>query len=267
MRWKKEWVNLISLYFVTCGVKNMKIGAIILAAGSGTRLNGGQPSEKPKVLYEIAGKPMVEYSLELLDQIGIDDKVVVVGYQENLVKDDFGDKVLYASQIERKGTAHAAKMGEEKLPSDDTHLLIIQGDDSAFYKPETISQFIKSCENNKIGFTTVKLKEPGQYGRVIRNFQGDVIAIVEKESLTGEQKNISEVNAATYFVERNWFNKVYPQLKPSAVGKGEIIMPDLIELANIQSLKVVGFEVPAAEWVGVNTPEELTKANNLKQER
>lgn len=244
----------------------MKVGAIILAAGSGTRLNSGNPSEKPKVLYELNNKPMVEYTLELLDQLEIDDKVMVVGYKAEMIQDYFGEKVKYASQPERRGTAHAAKLGEEILNNDITHLLIIQGDDSAFYKPETIKKFMDSCSEYKIGFTTVKLQEPGQYGRIVRNEQGNVVAIVEKESLTDEQKTINEVNAATYFVERNWFNSVYPTLKPSAVGKGEIIMPDLIAAAADSGEKVVGFEVPVEEWVGVNTPEELERADKLKRE-
>ncbi len=243
----------------------MKVGAIILAAGAGTRLNSGQPSEKPKVLYEIAGKPMVDYTLELLNQIGISEKVMVVGYQEEMVRSYFGDKVKYASQPDRKGTAHAAKLGEEKLNPEVSHLLIIQGDDSAFYKKETIQKFIEQAEKYQIGFTTVRLDDPGQYGRVIRSNQGDVSAIVEKESLTETQKEINEVNAATYFVERGWFNQVYPTLKPSAVGKGELIMPDLISIAFDHQLKVLGFEVPKEEWVGVNTPEELLVADKLKR--
>ncbi len=244
----------------------MKVGAVILAAGSGTRLNEGQPSDKPKVLYQLNGKPMIAYTLDLLDQLKIDDKVMVVGYKEEMVKDYFGGKVKYASQPERKGTAHAAKLGEEVLGQDVTHLLIIQGDDSAFYKMETIQKFIDACNESKIGFTTVKLQEPGQYGRIIRNEQANVVAIVEKESLTEEQKKINEVNAATYFVERNWFNSVYPTLKPSAVGKGEIIMPDLIAAAANSGKKVVGFEVTTEEWIGVNTPEELERADKLKRQ-
>lgn len=243
----------------------MKLGAIILAAGAGTRLNSGQPSEKPKVLYEIAGKPMVEYTLELLDQLGILEKVMVVGYQEEIVRSYFGERVKYASQPERRGTAHATMLGEEKLTSEVTHLLIIQGDDSAFYKKETIQNFIEEAKNYQIGFTTVKLTDPGQYGRVIRSAEGNVSAIVEKESLTEEQKEINEVNAATYFVERGWFNQVYPTLKPSAVGKGELIMPDFVSVAFDHNLKVLGFEVPREEWVGVNTPEELAVADKLKR--
>lgn len=240
------------------------IGAVILAAGSGTRLNDGKPSEKPKVLYELAGRPMVEYTLDLLDELQISDVVMVVGYKEALVREYFQNRVKYASQTERNGTAHAAKLGAEQLNQNCDHILIIQGDDSAFYKSETIKEFIEKAKSYKIGFTTVKLDEPSQYGRVIRDNSGNVEAIVEKESLTQEQKLINEVNAATYFVDRKWFDQNYPKLLPSAVGKGELIMPDFIKLAFEQGEKVLGFEVPVEEWVGVNTPGELERANKLK---
>lgn len=242
-----------------------KIGAIILAAGAGTRLNSGLASEKPKVLYEIGGKPMVEYTLELLDRLGFEDRVMVVGYQEEMIKRHFGSRVKHASQLKRRGTAHAAKVGEEALSPEVTHLLIIHGDDSAFYKAETIQKFLDQGKDFKIAFTTAKVSDPSQYGRVIRNTKGEVEAIVEKESLAEQHKHIDEVNAATYLAQRDWFNQFYPSLQPSAVGKGEIILPDLIEIAFKQGLPVLGFKVASDEWIGINTPEELAKADKLKR--
>lgn len=245
----------------------MKVGAIILAAGSGTRLNNGNPSEKPKILYEIAGRPMVSYTLDLLDQLGVTDKVMVVGYKADLVMEKFTDSAKFAVQEERKGTAHAAKTGEAVLPDDITHLLIIQGDDSAFYQKSTLEKFIQAASSYKLSFTTVRLDNPAQYGRIIRNSSGKVEAIVEKEVVTDEQRKINEVNAATYFVDRDWFNNSYKDLKPSVVGRGEIIMTDLISLAFKSNLEVLGFEVSQEEWVGINTPEELERANQIMETR
>ena len=245
----------------------IKTAAIVLAAGSGTRLNYGQPSEKPKVLYAVLGRPMVAYTIDLLNNLQIEEVVMVVGYKAELVEKLFAGAVKFALQAERLGTAHAAKIGEEKVGPEFTHLLIIQGDDSAFYKKETIEKFIAQGSSYKISFTTVKLEDPGAFGRVVRNEFGEVEAIVEKEATTGAQKKINEVNAATYLVERSWFNENYSKLQPSKVGKGELIMPDLIAAAFQQNEKVLGFEVPVSEWVGVNTPEELERANKLMQEK
>jgi bifunctional UDP-N-acetylglucosamine pyrophosphorylase/glucosamine-1-phosphate N-acetyltransferase len=245
----------------------MKVGAIILAAGSGTRLNGGQPSEKPKVLYEICGRPMVSYTVDLLKSLEINEIVMVIGYKAEMVEELFKGQVKFARQEERKGTAHAAKIGEQEMDSEISHLLIIQGDDSAFYKKETINKFIQEAKEYKIGFTTVKLENPGSFGRIVRNAGGQVTAIVEKEIATVEQMKIKEANAATYFVDRGWFNEKYKDLKPSQVGKGEMIMPDLIAAAFSEGREVLGFEVSPSEWVGVNTSEELKFANGKMQER
>lgn len=241
----------------------MKLAAIVLAAGSGTRLNAGQPSEKPKVLYEILGKPMVSYTIDLLRSLKIEEIVVVVGYKAEMVRELLSGQVKFALQEERLGTGHAAKIGEAQVSAEATHLLIIQGDDSAFYEKDTIEKFVEKSKNFKISFTTVRLSDPGAFGRVIRDQNNEVSAIVEKEATTEKQKMINEVNAATYLVERKWFNENYEKLKPSKVGKGEIIMPDLIQAAFKQKEPVLGFEVPEDEWVGVNTPEELEKANKL----
>ncbi len=245
----------------------MKVGAVVLAAGSGTRLNGGVPSEKPKVLYEIAGRPMVAYTLGLLKKLQIEDVVMVVGYKAELVKEVFVGQAEFAVQAERFGTAHAAKIGIERLGKDISSVLVIQGDDSAFYRPETIAKLLEGAKSYKFAFTTVSLPDPGAYGRVLRDQEGAVSAIVEKEALTPDQRLIKEVNAATYFVDRGWFEANYPRLKPSKVGKGEIIMPDFVELTVSRGEKVLGYPVPKEEWVGVNTPEELALANQLMQER
>lgn len=243
----------------------VNIGAVILAAGAGTRLNNGYSSEKPKVLYEIGGKPMIDYTLKLLEQLNIEERIMVVGYQEEKVRQHCGNEVKYVSQHELKGTAYAAKLGEGLLSPKITHILIVQGDDSAFYNFETIQRFLEVGKNYQISFTTAQVADPSQYGRVVRNDKNEVVAIVEKESLANNQKKIFEVNAATYLVLRSWFNQVYPLLQPSAVGKGEIIMPDLIEIAFKQGFPVLGFKVESDEWVGVNTPEELAKADKIKK--
>lgn len=243
------------------------IGAIILGAGSGTRLNNGQPSEKPKVLYEICSRPMAAYTLDLLDGLGIKERVFVIGHKAEMVEKEFAGQTKFVIQENRNGTAHAAKLGEEKLDSSVSELLIIQGDDSAFYHKETIENFLKEAQAFKLAFTTVRLDDPGQYGRIIRDQMGSVQAIVEKESLSQEQKLINEVNAATYYVKREWFKKAYSKLQPSAVGKGEIIMTDLIAAAANEKINVLGYSVPSEEWVGVNTTAELEKANVLMKKR
>lgn len=243
---------------------------IILAAGKGTRLNAGRPSEIPKVMHRICGRPMLEYTLETLKKVGFEDIVPVIGYKAELIKDYFGPKYKYAIQPEQKGTGHAVICAENFVDKKNKYTLVIQGDDSAFYRPETIANFVKNhdIEKAKVSLLTLRHPKPAELGRIIRDKDGRVVAIKEKEVLTEEEKKIREINTATYCFDSAWLWENLPQLKPSATGKGELILPDLIKLAVEQGEKVYAHLITRAhEWVGVNTPEQLEYANQAMAER
>ena len=90
------------------------ITAIVLAAGQGTRMK----SARPKVLHEILGRPMVAYLIETLKGVGVDDIVLVVGYQAELVKDacrDYG--VRFVVQEPQLGTGHAVQVAWPAVPA------------------------------------------------------------------------------------------------------------------------------------------------------
>jgi len=118
------------------------IGVVILAAGRGTRLNC---VDKPKVMCEIGGKPIVSYIIDTLKTCGIskDNIFLVVGFHKEKIEEYFGSGVNYAEQTELKGTAHAAFIGMQKLPQNVNQVFVINGDDSAFYSGKTISLCIK----------------------------------------------------------------------------------------------------------------------------
>lgn len=244
--------------------------AIILAAGKGTRLNDGQPSEKPKVMHEICGKPMLEYTLKNLENISIGDIVVVVGYKSEVIKDYFGDKYKYAIQTEQKGTGHAVACAKDKVDTGSKYILVIQGDDSAFYQPWTLVDLINAHveQEAKVSLLTLIHPEPGELGRIIRNQAGEVIAIKEKEVLTDDEKEIQEINAACYCFNSDWLWENIAKLKPSATGKGELILPDLIKMAVEQKEKVAAHAIKDLDqWIGINTPEQLAYANKVMTER
>jgi bifunctional UDP-N-acetylglucosamine pyrophosphorylase / glucosamine-1-phosphate N-acetyltransferase len=244
--------------------------AIILAAGKGTRLNEGKPSEIPKVMHRICGKPMLEYTLQTLENVNINDVVIVVGYKAEVIQEHFGDRFKYALQSEQKGTGHAVQCAEKSVDPTNKHILVIQGDDSAFYSPQTIIDLITAHTNDqaKVSLLTLKHPHPGELGRIIRNAQGQIESIKEKEVLTDEEKKINEINTGTYCFEADWLWQNIKKLKPSATGKGEIILPDLIHLAVAQHEKVSTHTITDHyEWIGVNNPEQLELANKVMEER
>ncbi len=243
---------------------------VLLAAGQGTRLNNGQPSSIPKVMHKICDRPMLWYTLNTLKQAGFADIAIVVGYQADMIQKEFGDEYKYAVQSEQKGTGHAVLCAEQAVNPDSKHVLVIQGDDSAFYRPITLQNLVETHveEGAKVSLLTLDHPKPGELGRIIRGKDGKVIAIKEKEVLTDEEKNITEINTGTYCFEAPWLWEHLKKLEPSATGKGELILPDLIKMSVDERLPVSAHMISDLdEWVGINTPEQLARANRMMSER
>lgn len=250
----------------------MMIYPIILAAGKGTRMNQGRPSPIPKALYPLKDKPMVSYILKTLSQIGASQPILVVGYKGEEVEKEFGKSCRYVYQRKRLGTGHAAKLAidfirinSSILSAPISDLLILQGDDSAFYKPETLKKFIKNHQKNKaiLSFLTTIIPRVQDFGRIIRNESGEVADILEKDELNGEQEKIEEVNCGGYLVDFNWLKINIKKLKKTYKGK-EYPLPDIIKIALSQGKKVIAYKIDRSEWMGINSLEQLYEAEKVK---
>lgn len=230
---------------------------VILAAGHGTRMK----SPLPKVLHELGGKPIIAHTLNLVARINA-SKIVVVANSNNLdsLKKVAGNKVEYAVQIINEGTAAAVVAALPYIDSEDT--AILYGDDTAFYKPETIEDAYKQHKNKKavVTFITLIKKDPHGLGRIVR--KGDeVTAIVEEKDATNSQKQIKEVNDGLYFFNSNWLKQNISKLKPSPIT-GEYYLTDLIKLALNNKQQVETFTlIDTQQWHGVNTSKDLDEAN------
>lgn len=243
-----------------------EFASIVLAAGKGTRFAGGTPSPKPKVLYEIGGRPMISYSLDLLKKLGLGEIIIVVGHQAEKVKELAGAGFKFALQDKRLGTGHAAKVGLAQVSSKAETVMVLNGDDSAFYKEETLKKVVEKhfSEANTITFITLEPTDPTGLGRIIRE-NGQVVEIVEEKDATEQQKKIKEINDGVYVFGRSWLERNLPSIKKSPVG--EYYLVDLIRLAVSQGEKVEAFKLSdPSEWRGVNTPEELKAADRYMRE-
>jgi len=244
-----------------------KVAVVVLAAGKGTRLAQGSPSPKPKVLYEVGGKPLILHTLDILKQIGLEDVILVIGHKGGFVQQTVGAGYKFAVQSRRLGTGHAAKVGLTLVPKDTEHVMVLNGDDSAFYKPETVKKVLEKHfrENNTITFVTLEPKDPAGLGRIVRK-SGKVVGIVEEKVATEEQKKIKEVNDGLYLFHRSWLEKNLSTIKKSK--SGEYYLTDLIHLALGKGEKVETYKLDdPSEWKGVNTPEELKEADNLMKKK
>jgi bifunctional UDP-N-acetylglucosamine pyrophosphorylase/glucosamine-1-phosphate N-acetyltransferase len=239
-------------------------GVVILAAGKGTRLGC---VDRPKVMLDLNGRPMVDYTVETLEQLGFSSEaiVLVVGFQKEVVIDHFGDRVTFAHQQEQLGTAHAAYTGMLALPKEVERVLVMGGDDSAFYTPEMLRKLIQNhVEGNQfLTLLTAEMEDPRSLGRIIRHANGQ-IEIVEKESLTEEQKRIKEISTGTFVFNRAWFENIFPTM-PKMEKLGEFGLPTALAIVREMGLahQVVKLE-NVHEWFGVNTPEELEEARKRK---
>src|SRR5262249_49845728 len=153
----------------------------ILAAGKGTRMKSS--SDRPKVLYEVAGHPMVHYPLEIVRRLKCDPIVVVVGHGSEEVKKRFAKipKVRFALQRQQLGSADAVLAAQSLLKGFRGDTLILSGD-VPLIREETVKELLKFHRSSAAALTlaTFKTKTPSGYGRVIRDGQGRVFKIVEE---------------------------------------------------------------------------------------
>ncbi|MFA6106421.1 MAG: sugar phosphate nucleotidyltransferase [Patescibacteria group bacterium] len=240
-------------------------GIVILAAGQGKRLGC---VDLPKVLLPIGGRPILSYILETLEKGGIPkgNICLVVGFKSDKVEETAGKKYVYARQAEQLGTAHAAHTGEMALPAEIDNFLVLNGDDSVFYEFESLKKLINAHlkSKNVLTLLTCRVGDPSLLGRVVRDENKKLKAVVEKENITEEMKEINETSTGTFCFNREWFKKTFPKLKLIPI-LNECGLPLFIDEANIEraAYDAVILENPD-EWFGINTPEQLEEANRRK---
>jgi UDP-N-acetylglucosamine pyrophosphorylase len=242
--------------------QSRKLGAIILAAGKGTRMRSGKTN---KVTLLLADKPLILHSIHLLEKMKFSQIVVVVGHAKDSVKEALkGVHVVFAEQKKRFGTAHAVKCAMPQLSQEISDVLIIQGDDSHFYRKETI---LNLCEehyksNASLTFLTIQAANPYGLGRIVRNKSGKVVAIVEEKDAADKIRKIKEVNPACYIFKADFLKKYLREVPKSPIT-GEYYLTSLIDIAIKHHEKIETLRVGKMPWRGVNTKEELKEAEEM----
>lgn len=238
--------------------------AIVLAAGKGTRME----TNTPKVLNKLAGKPMVSYTLSNLRDALFGDIVVVVGYKHDEVIRETTGFVRYAYQNRQLGTGDAARKGMEVFDGEKGYAMVVNGDDSAFYDPETLRGIIEKHKINssKVTFATLTVNDPTGLGRVKRDAEGRVEKIVEEKDAKEDEKRIKEVNIGLYVFDIEWFGRNVDKLEKTESGEYYIV--DLIEYAIEENEKVSVYKLEDKnEWFGINTKAQLKSADSLMKEK
>lgn len=251
------------------------IKAVILAAGKGTRMK----SEKPKVVHEVLGKPMVYYSIEAARAAGCDKVCVIVGYKaeevEKSIKDTYAklgkteemqDVVSYALQTEQLGTGHAVKCAADFI-GNEGDVIILCGD-TPLVTGETLKKALWGHRRNGNGVTVISaiLDDPFGYGRIIRDENG-LARIVEQKDADEEEQKVCEVNSGMYVFNCSALLKALDMISNDN-AQGEYYLPDTIEIIKNMGMRVDAVPMDNAnEILGVNTLEQLKAAEDIMKER
>jgi len=237
------------------------LAAIILAAGKGTRMKSKKIN---KVTMHLADKPMIMHTVELLEQLKVKKIIVVVGFAKESVISLLKKRVTFVEQKKRLGTAHAVSTAVKSLPNNVENVLVLNGDDSAFYSKDIIKSLIKKHIKNNSAFTflTIEKENPQGLGRVVRDKNGKVAAVIEEKDATISQRKIREVNPACYIFKLQFLEKYLSKIKKSPVT-GEYYLTSLIDIGIKNSEEVETLKAGKLIWRGVNTKDELVEAEKL----
>jgi len=235
--------------------------ALILAAGKGKRMK----SDLPKVLHKVNGNYLVDHVINNARKAGINRQILIIGHKAELVRESLKDNdVEFVLQTEQLGTGHAVMMAEPLLSDFDGDLIVLCGD-MPLIRPATIAKLIEERKklNAAAMVLSVVLDDPGSYGRVVRDSDGLLKAIVEFRDADDQTKAIKEVNTAAYCFD-------WRQLKPTLSelnddnNQGELYLTDTISIL-VSENKKVGAVIAddSNEGYGINSVEELSLVEDL----
>lgn len=235
---------------------------VILAAGKGTRMY----SSKPKVLHDLAGKSFLSHVISCSKSLNANKIHTVIGHGAALVRQSMAAEagLNFVEQTEQLGTGHAVQQAMPYVDNDAV-VLILYGD-VPLIKPETLEALIANVSNTSMALLTVKLDDPSGYGRIIRDFQGDVSCIVEQKDASKDQLSVSEVNTGVMAVRASHLQSWLPDLK-NANAQGEYYLTDVIAMAVAAGVSVETTH-PSSEFevLGVNNRQQQAVLERIYQE-
>lgn len=243
----------------------MNLAIAILAAGKGKRMKN---PELPKVLTQLDGQPLIHYVIETANSLNPTFIYVIIGYRKDLVRSYVeqtfhNSNIVFVEQNEQLGTAHAILQIEPVLDKNIDTLLILSGD-VPLIQAKTLKEFLEfhSSRKNALSLISTKVPNPKGYGRVIRNPQGEMAAIVEEKDLTIELHSIDEINSGIYIFNTNGLMDCLRQISNQNAQK-EYYLTDSVRIYLEKGKKVDAFRIENYQEVaGINTFEELREIEN-----
>ncbi len=239
---------------------------VILAGGKGTRMK----TEKPKALVKLKNKELLGHIFSNLGDLFFLKPVVVIGYKGQEIVDYLKDKAEFVWQKEQLGTGHALLMTKDFFANYDGDIVVLYGD-QPFVSTFSIKRLIQSHRENSCDMTffTVHLldfKDFRQnfynYGRILRNKNGDLLGIKEMRDTSEKEKEILEVNPGIYCFSSRWLWKNLNKIE-NKNAQNEFYLTDILKIAIESKSKIGSVLLPDNEALGANTQEELSLLENM----
>lgn len=235
---------------------------IILAAGKGSRMGG----DIPKALTQLGHQSMIEHVIDTIESIDNYSKppIVVVGYKAQMIQDVLGDRAAYIIQNEQKGTGHAVMCAQDQIKPSTERILILYAD-QPFVSKETIETLVENKENSvtPLSIATALIDDNDllenqfyNFGRIVRDGDGNITKIIEKKDATTDELSIREVNPAYFCCNVDWMIHSLASLKNDNAQE-EYYLTDLVRISFNQQHLIDSIQINQREALGANTPEQL----------
>jgi bifunctional UDP-N-acetylglucosamine pyrophosphorylase/glucosamine-1-phosphate N-acetyltransferase len=249
-------------------MRQSRFAAIILAAGSGTRMK----SNIPKVMHPIAGQPMIAHLLQALEPLRPAATVVVIGPQ----MDKVARTVAPAQTVIQNpplGTGDAVRaalcalQGQLAPLGSIDEILVLYGD-TPLLRGETLSRLLKERRKASTAVIVSGMRpvDPAPYGRFVLDTNGGLERIVEAVDATPEERTITLVNGGIMAIDARYADELVEALDQDN-AKGEFYLSDVVRIARRQGFGCAALELPVEELIGINTRAELAEAEALMQWR
>lgn len=241
------------------------VTVVILAAGLGTRMK----SSKAKVLHEAGGETLLNNVIRAALEVAAAERIIaVVGHQSDEVRRSVKTSgVRFAEQHEQKGTGHAVNCAREAAQRATGKLLVLNGD-GPLLKAATLRALLENSLKAPGGsIVTTELADGTGYGRIVRDDEGMVAAIVEQKVATPEQLKIREVNPGAYCFDARLFWEHAGEIVPTPPAH-EYYLTDMVEIMRRHGHRVAPLLVAdETELLGINTRVELAIADKILRKR
>lgn len=240
----------------------MAVTALVLAAGAGTRMK----SSAPKVLHDLAGLPLLQWALDSIASIALDETVVVIGHGAAEVEKVLPEGVVTRLQKQQLGTGHAVQIGLSGMEFEGSSILVVPGD-MPLLTGSTIRRLLEAHQDGTAAATVLTADIAGSdFGRILRDEAGNLVRIVEVRDASRAEVAMTEVNGGVYVFDGALLAGTLDGITTEN-AQGEYYLTDVIGLLAAAGHTVETVAADPVELTGVNSHQQLAAAARLMRHR